>query len=432
MSIARAEVCCNGLWHQVCRVIRIGMICGLFLYYCVIPIEFLVTDDYNVTNDLLKIELTKRSLVDGPFLALLAFFGFFLGTQSLVRTQLNFKICLSKAGESAAQVATLLLAGLIVLTPFTGILGSTASVEDAVITTANSRVVAINSLLLTAAAATSAAAMTLYFFNSATRRKSAWWLLWTAATSALGMKMGDKDQVGAVALVCIASLALRLRGKVLSTMVACLLCVAGLFAVPSASLFKFSLFGIEPDFSLFWVPPSNSDPGGAFAIMSTGMDQDAPLGNPDYSPIISIREDILSFVPAWLYPERPDDPGSLIANFIMGPKYVKGYGVGYSPYVDFYCAFGVIGPVLIGILIGGLITLLLRLAKRADSSGGLVVVCGLVTFTVLVIGQRLSMMGAVKQLLYYNSTLILAYMAMATYSRAKRKNTPGLSFRSGS
>ena len=75
-------------------------------------------------------------------------------------------------------------------------------------------------------------------------------------------------------------------------------------------------------------------------------------------------------------------------------------------------------------LIGGLITLLLRVAKRADSSGGLVVVCGLVTFTVLVIGQRLSMMGAVKQLLYYNTILILAYLAMATYLRAKRKISP--------
>jgi hypothetical protein len=72
-------------------------------------------------------------------------------------------------------------------------------------------------------------------------------------------------------------------------------------------------------------------------------------------------------------------------------------------------------------LIGGLITILLRLAKRADSSGGLVVVCGLVTFTVLVVGQRLSMMGAVKQLLYYNGILISAYIAMATYSQAKRK-----------
>ena len=421
MSIPPVEVCSIALWHRVCRVLRIGVIAGLFLYYCVIPIEFLVTDEYKVTNDFLKIELPKRSLIDGPLLALLAFFGFFLGTQSLMRTQLNFKIHLSKAGESAAQVATLLLVGVIVLTPFTGILNSTASSEDAVMIVNSSRLVAINSLLLTATAATSAAAMTLYFFNSATRRKSAWWLLWAAAISFLGMKIGDKDQVGAVALVCIASLALRLRGKVLSTMVACLLCVAGLFAVPSSSLFKFSLHGIEPDFSRFLVLPSSSDPGGAFAIMSTAMDQDAPLGNPDYSALNSISDDLLSFLPGWIYPERPADPGTSIAKFLIGPKYVKGYGVGYSPYVDFYCALGLIGPVLIGMLIGGLITILLRLAKRADSSGGLVVVCGLVTFTVLVVGQRLSMMGAVKQLLYYNGILISAYIAMATYSQAKRK-----------
>ena len=421
MSISPVEVCRIGLWDQVSRVVRIGMICGLFLYYCVIPIEFLVTDEYKVSNEILNIELTKRSLVDGPFLALLAFFGFFLGTQSLVLTQMNLKICLSKAGESAAQVATLLLAGVVVLSPFTGILGAAASVEVAATISSNSPAVGINSLLLTATAATSAAAMTLYFFNPATRRKSVWWLLWAAATSALGMKLGDKDPAGAVALVCIASLAFRLRGKVISTMVVCLLCVAGLFAIPAASHLKFSLFGIEPDLSLLWVRPSNSDPGGAFAIMSSAMDQNAPLGNRDYNAIISIIEDFLSFVPAWIYAERPPDPGSSVANFLMGPNYIKGYGTGYSPYVDFYCAFGLIGPVIIGILIGGLITLLLRVAKRADSSGGLVVVCGLVTFTVLVIGQRLTMMGAVKQLLYYNTILILAYLAMATYSRAKRK-----------
>ena len=424
MSIPSVEVCRISLWDQVSRVVRIGMICGLFLYYCVIPIEFLVTDEYNISNDILNIELTKRSLVNGPFLALLAFFGFFLGTQSLVRTQMNLKICLSKAGESAAQVATLLLAGVVVLSPFTGMLGAAVSAEAAATISSNSPAVGINSLLLTATAATSAAAMTLYFFNPATRRKSAWWLLWAAATSALGMNLGDKDQAGAVALVCIASLTLRLRGKVLSTIVVCLLCVAGLFAIPAASLLKFSLFGLEPDLSRLWVRPSNSDPGGAFAIMSTAMDQDAPLGNRDYSAIVSIREDFLSSTPAWIYPERPADPGSSLANFIIGPKYVKGYGVGYSPYVDFYCAFGFIGPVIIGMLIGGLITLLLRVAKRADSSGGLVVVCGLVTFTVLVIGQRLSMMGAVKQLLYYNTILILAYLAMATYLRAKRKISP--------
>jgi hypothetical protein len=390
------------------------MLCGLILYYGIIPLEFLITGDYRVRNDFLDAELAIRSLIDGWAVVICAFLGFWLGTQSLARLGRNEMVRASTLGACAARMAMVLIAAFLTLALFTGISSKASDVELSS-TMDTSYDVAFNSLVLSAASAVSAVAALGYAYNATTRRRSAMWVLAVLVSGGIGLSFGDKDPLGASVFMCIASLALWLRRRAVATMVACSLCIAGLFAISAVSMVKFMLFGINPDLSLLLVRPSNSDPGGAFALMATAMEHGRPLGMTYYEPLVGIWQDVCSAVPRFIWSSRPRSPGTELASFLMGPTFVEGYGVGYSPYLDVYCAFGYAGIAVAGAIMGWAVALLLRLAACVDSTGHLVLVCAMINFYVLVVSQRLSLVGSLKQLLYYNATTISVFFILSAF-----------------
>jgi hypothetical protein len=395
------------------------MLCGLILYYGVIPIEFLFTGEYRVKNDFIDAELSARSLIDGPSVVVLAFLGFWLGTKPLASVNGKMMIRASDLGTCAAGIATVLVVAFAMIATRTNITSKLISSEMAA-TADNDYAVAFNSLVLTAAAAAAGVTAASYAVTAATRRLSIAWLMLVFVLGGIGIRFGDKDPMGASVFMFIASFALWLRGNILSTIVACSLCVSGLFALPAASMVKFMFFGIAPDLSLLLIRPSSSDPGGAFALMATAMDSSVPLGLPGYSALISISNDIGSAVPQWIWSGRPQPPGAEIASFVMGSSYVEGFGIGYSPYLDLYCAIGHIGIIVSGLTIGLAVTLLLRIAAYVDSTRRLVQVCAVISFYILVASQRLSLMGSLKQLLYYNATTIAAFLFVLLCQRVRR------------
>jgi hypothetical protein len=407
-----------GAWPQTCRTLRIAMLCGLVLYYGVVPIEFLFTGEYRVKNDFIDFELSARSLIDGPSVVVLAFLGFWLGTTPLARVNRKAMIRASDLGTCAASIAKVLVVAFFVIAARTEISNKSINVELAA-TSDNDYAVGFNSLVLAAAAAASGVTAASYAFGAATRRQSILWLILVLILGGIGLRFGDKDPMGASVFMFIASFVLWLRGNVLSTIFACALCVGGLFALPAASMVKFMFFGIDPDLSLLLIRPSSSDPGGAFALMATAMDSSVPLGLPGYSGLSSISNDIGSAVPRWLWSGRPQAPGAEIASFVMGSSYVEGFGIGYSPYLDLYCALGHIGIIAAGLTIGSMVTLLLRIAAYVDPTSRLMQVCAVISFYVLVVSQRLSLMGSLKQLLYYNATTIAAFLLVLLCQRVR-------------
>jgi len=403
---------------HACRIVRAAMLSGLILYYGVIPFEFLVTGEYRVQNEFLNTELAARSMIDGLAVVILVFFGFWFTTRPLALMNHNV-VRVSEVGVCASGVATVLVIAFFALAMRTGIFLKATSVELAA-TLDNTYGVAFNSLVLTAASAACAVAVAWYAFDAATRRKSALLLLAVVALGGLGIQFGDKDPLGAAVFMFIASLSMRLRGRFLPLMVACALCVGGLFALSAVSMVKFMFFGIEPDLSLLLLRPSSSDPGGAFALMATAMDGSAPLGMADYNPLVSMWGDVGSAVPHWIWANRPQSPGALLASSLMGSAYVEGYGVGYSPYLDIYSGLGPIGLVIAGMIIGWAVTRLLRIAARIDSTGRLVLLCASMNFYVIVACQRLSLMGSLKQLLYFNAAAISAFLIVLGFGRVRR------------
>ncbi len=407
------------LFPHTCRTVRIAMFCGLVLYYGVIPLEFLATGAYVIKNDFMDTELAARSLIDGPTVVFLAFLGFWLGTRPLSLINRNVMIRPSDLGSCASRIAVILIVVFAMLATRTSIFLKATDVEMAA-TSDSDYGVASNSLVLTAAAAAAGVAAMSFALNPATRPRSALWLVLVLMLGGLGLRLGDKDPMGAAVFMGIASFALWLRGHFLPTIVACSLCVAGLLALSAASMVKFLLFGIAPDLSRLLTRPSSSDPGGAFAIMVTSMDCSVPLGMPGYNALAAISNDLGSSVPQWIWSGRPQPPGASLASFLMGSTYVEGYGVGYSPYVDLYCALGPVGIILAGLIIGWAVTLLLRIAAYVDSSGRLLAVCAMISFYVIVVCQRLSLMGSLKQLIYYNAATITAFLIVVGFVRVRR------------
>ena len=271
-------------------------------------------------------------------------------------------------------------------------------------------VVGFNSLLLTASTAVASIAAASFALSAGTRRKSAGWLISSLVLGGIGLQLGDKDPIAASCFMVIASFAMWLRGNILAASVACALCVAGLLALPAASMAKFLLFGIDPDLSLLVLPPSSSDPGGAFAVMATALDGSGLLGFGEVDALAAILNDLGSAVPKAIWSDRPQTPGDALARLLMGSNYIEGYGIGYSPYVDLYSAVGFVGITLAGLIIGWTVTLLLRIASQVDGSGQLLQVCAAMNFYVLVIGQRLSLTGFLKQLVYYNAVALTAFL----------------------
>lgn len=408
-----------GMQPQIRRTVRIAMLCGLVLYYGVIPVEFLLTGTYRVKSDFVDYDLASRALLDGPIVVALAFLGFWLGTIPLGRVGRNAMIRASSLGACAAEIATVLILAFAVLATRTEVFSKASSAEMAA-TLNNDHVVGFNSLVLTASAAAASIAAASFALSATTRRKSVVWLILGLVLGGIGLRLGDKDPIGASCFRVIASFAMRLRGNVLAAVVAGALCVAGLLAIPAASAVKFMFFGIDPDLSQLLALPSSSDPGGAFAIMATAMAGSMPLDMPGYNALAAILNDLGSAVPQSIWSSRPQTPGATLASFLMGSSYLEGYGTGYSPYVELYCALGHVGIAVAGLMIGWMVTLLLRIAAHFDSTGRLVQVCAAISFYVLVASQRLSLMGSLKQLVYYNATAIAAFLFLLLCHRERR------------
>jgi hypothetical protein len=79
-----------------------------------------------------------------------------------------------------------------------------------------------------------------------------------------------------------------------------------------------------------------------------------------------------------------------------------------------------VGIILAGLIIGWAVTLLLRIAAYVDSSGRLLGVCAMISFYVIVVCQRLSLMGSLKQLIYYNAATITASLIVVGFVRVRR------------
>jgi hypothetical protein len=391
------------------RIVRTAAICGLILYYGVIPIEFVITGQFRVSNDIFEVDLNSSVILDSILVVGFAFTGFLCGTQLLARTTRTRYIHARESGECAARIAAVVLSAFLVAAFSSGAFQKSVSVESAA-TLDSDPGIASSSLLLTAAAAVSSVALSFDALGRLARFRVAILALLVIAIGGLGLLLGDKDPFGAAVLAFIGSLAFRTRNRLVSGLLSVGICISGLLVVPAASAAKFWLFGIEPSISQMFTRPSRSDPGGAFAMMASAMERSIPLEMAGYNPVGSLSADLASVVPKWLWLERPQSPGASLSRFLMGSSYAEGYGVGYSPYLDLYCALGVLGIFISGVVIGLMVSVVLVAARVVDRRGVLECCCALVSFYVIIVSQRLSLVGSVKQLVYYNVIVISAFI----------------------
>jgi hypothetical protein len=389
----------------------ISAICAAFLYWLIIPIEYLISGEVSIISWDLKLYLGPVEVIRGIELSLSICLGAFI--VSIVRQKLfaNKNIFITPITFYNAihncAVGTIII--FLIMLPFTDFIYKFRSLEEAQTLDDFAALNGLVSFLLSLCGLLSGLAAIIKYRVSQSQHYL-WWVIIAIACSAVGVFSGDKNACAFTFLGFLFGFIYFINGKCKSILAALILSLFGLFSSAPINALKFWIFSDFQDDSIRWfVPPSRMDPSTPFALTINAYSNFKDLNISNFNALDNFINDILLLIPRFVIESRPSSGAADIAMELMNINYKPGYGFGYSPYIDLIVIAGDIGPFILTILIFCFFYICLYFATKFISDSGFSALITVVLSCVFIISQRATLGGTLKISIYCTVILILTY-----------------------